>query len=154
MVIIGEPSVEVDVIVREQAVHVRAAHVLFVQIEHRDVGIVFKDHAGDDLVAELEVFARAVFLDVLTHLDDLARPFMAENDRDQVERIALEFMCIGAANAAAFHFYEDIVIPDLGQRIFADLVFFLFDEHCDARFLRDRGARSRRSRCRRSSGAL
>ena len=51
--VIGKPAVEMNIVVGEQSVHVRAAHVLLIQIEHGNIGIVFEDHAGHDFVADM-----------------------------------------------------------------------------------------------------
>lgn len=62
-----------NVVIRKQAVYIRPADVLFVEVVHRDIRIVFEDHAGDDFISDMEIFPRAVLLDVFPHLHDFAR---------------------------------------------------------------------------------
>ena len=125
--------------VRDQTVHVGRTDVLFVQIVHGDFRIVTEDHAGNDFIAEVKSFARAVFQHVLAHLDDFARSFVTENDGNIVERIVLEFVSVRTADAASFYFYKNIVVADLGKRIFLKFESAFFDKHGNSRLLRDRG---------------
>ena len=83
-----------DIIVWKKAIYISASDVLLVQVEHLDIRIVFKDHTCNNLIADLQRFARAVSLYVLAHLDDLAGSLVTERYRNQSERILFEFMGI------------------------------------------------------------
>ena len=133
--VVREPAVQVNVVVREQTVDVRAPDVLLVQVEHRDVRVVLEDHAGDDLVADLEVLARAVLL------DDFAGALVPERNGNHAEGVALELVRVRAAHAAAFNLDQNVVVPHFGNRIFLDVEVFELGEHRDLRGLRNRSAR-------------
>ena len=111
-----------DVVIRQKAVYIGASHVLLIQVEHGNVRVVLKDHAGDNLIAYLQILAGAVFLHVLSHLYDLAGSFMSQNQRDKPEGITLEFVGVCAADPAPFYFNKNIVVPDIRNRIFLDII--------------------------------
>ena len=138
-----------DIVVRKQTVYVSPANVLLVEIEHRDVGVILENHAGDDFVAQMQVFSGAVLFDIFAHFYNFACALMAEDERDEIERIALKFVRIGTADAASLYFDKDIVVADFGKRILLDFIFLLLDQHCDARRFGNRSpGRGRRRGCR------
>ena len=139
--VIGKPSVQMHIVVWKQSIYIRRTYVLFIQVIHRDFRVIFKDHTGHDLVSDMKVFARTVFLYVLSHLDDLAGPFMSERYRDQTERVAFKFMRIRSADAAAFHLDQNVVIADLRH---GKLFYFKFFQFCQHRYMG--GRRDSRSR--------
>ena len=142
--IIGEPAVEVNVIVGKKTVYVCAADVLFVKVIHGDVGIVLEDHTSNNLITDGKGLACAVLLYVLTHLDDLACAFMTEGNGDKTKGVTLKFMRVSTANAAAFDLDENVIVADFGNGVFLDFKFFELCEHCNLSGLGE-FARSRRS---------
>ena len=72
--VVRKPAGEIIVADRlDKTVHVGFSDILFVEVVHRDFGIVRKNHAGYDFIAYSERLARAVFRDVFTHFNDFAR---------------------------------------------------------------------------------
>ena len=134
-----------DIVVGKQAVYVRAAHVLSVQVIHGDVRIVLEDHAGHDLVAHLQILSGAVLLHILTHLHDLAGSLMAQRHGNQAEGILFELMGIRSADAAALHLYQHVVVSHLGDGEFFYVIMLQTGQHGHARRPGD-GSGSRRSR--------
>ena len=51
--IVGKPSVQVNIVVRKQAVHIGAAHILLIQVKHGDIRVILENHAGNHFVAKL-----------------------------------------------------------------------------------------------------
>ena len=150
--VVGKPSVQMYIVIRKQAIYIGCAHVLLVQVEHGDFRIVFEDHAGNDFIANLDVFSGAVLLDVLAHLDDLAGSFMAQGHRNQSEGISLELMSVGSADTASFYFYQDIVISNLRHRELFDIVVLQRGQHCNVSYLRNISGSCRS--CRGSGGTV
>ncbi len=118
---------------------------MFIKVEHRYIGVVGKNHTRNDFIADLKIFTRAVFSDVLAHFDDFARSFVSEYYGDKSERISLEFVSVGAAYAATFYLYENVVVAEFGNLIFLKFESLFFHEHGDSRFF---GNRTRRTRSR------
>ena len=50
--IIGKPAVKMDIVIRKQAVNIRAPHVLFIQVEHGNIRVIFKNHTGNYLIPD------------------------------------------------------------------------------------------------------
>ena len=131
-----------DIIVRKQAIYISAAHVLSVQVIHGDIRVILENHTGYDLVAYLKVFSCAVFFNVLSHFDNFAGSFMAQSHGNQSERILLEFVCVGSADTAAFHFYKNIIVSHFGDGEFLHIVMLQACQHGHMRRLRDCSRRS------------
>ena len=119
--IVGEPSVEMYIIVRKKSVYISSAYVLFVQVKHCDLRIIFEDHTGNDFIANLYRFSCCIYFNILPHCHDLTGSFMSKGYRDQVKWISLKFMCICTAHTASFNFNKDIIIPDRRNWIFFDV---------------------------------
>ena len=119
--VVREPSVQMNVIVRKQAVNIGPAHILLIQVINRDLRIIVEDHAGDDLVADVQILARAVLLHILAHRDDGAGALVAERHRDQAEGISLILVCVCAADTAAFYLDEDVAVSERRNRILPDV---------------------------------
>ena len=64
--VIGEPSVQMCLVIRNQSVYIRGADILFVQVEHGDIRIILEHHAGNNLVADLYRFSGAVLRNILS----------------------------------------------------------------------------------------
>ncbi len=119
--VIGKPAVQMNIVIGKQSVYIRAPHVLLVQVVHGNIGIVLKDHTGHYLIPDFQVFARAVLFNVLTHLYDFAGSFMPQGNGNQAERISLELMGIGTADAAALYLYQNVVIANLRHGKFLNI---------------------------------
>ena len=137
--VISEPAVEFYVVVRKKSVNVGAAYVFLIEIEHGDLRIILEDHAGNDFIADLHRFSCCVDFYVLAHCDDLAGSFMAQNYRDQSERIVFVFMSVRSADTAAFDFNKDIVVSHFRKRIFLKLEVLFLGHHSDSCGFRDSG---------------
>ena len=137
------------IVIRQEAIYVRAANILFIQIEHSDVRIVFEYHTGNDLVANYKRFARAVLFHVFPHFNDFACALMTENQWNQTERVTFKLMCIRTADAAPFHLDQNIVVSQFRDGIFLDVIVFKRCEHCNTARLWDaaRCRRTCRARC-------
>ena len=123
-----------NIIIRK---NVGAAHILLVQVEHGDVRIVFKDHAGDYLVPKLQILSGAVLLHILSHLHDLAGSLMAQSHGNQPEGISLKFMGVSAADSAALHPYQHIVVSHFRHGKFLYVKMLQTCEHGHMRRLGD-----------------
>ena len=143
--IVREPAVQMDIVVGEKSVDISSADILLVEVEHRDVGIVLENHAGDDLIADMKRLSGRVDGDVLSHFDDLAGSLVTECDRDETKGIALEFMRIGSADSAALDLDEYVVVAERRYRIFLDLEALLLDENGDMRLIGNSCGLCRRS---------
>ena len=77
--------------------------------------------AGDDFIAHFERFAGIVGFDVFAEFYDDTRALVTQLDGNIAERIALVFVHVGAADAAALDFDENFVVIDLGDLLFDDL---------------------------------
>ena len=135
--VIRKPTVEMYVVIGKKAVNVSAAYVLLVEVVHGDIGVILEDHAGNNLIADREGLARAVLGYVFTHFNDLTCAFVTESNGDKTEGIALVFVRVGTANAAAFHFNENVIVADFGHGVLFDFNFFESCEHCNLRCLRN-----------------
>ena len=51
--VIGKPPVQVNIVVGKKPVYVGASYVLFIQVKHSNVRIIFEDHAGNYFVPNL-----------------------------------------------------------------------------------------------------
>ena len=138
--VVRKPAVEVNVVIGKQTVNICAADILLVEVEHRDVGVVLEDHTGDNLIADAEGLASGVELDILTDLDDFTGAFVTECNGNQTEGVALEFVCVGTADTAAFNFDEDVIVADFGHRVFLDNELFRFNQHGNVRLCGNRTA--------------
>ena len=115
--IIGKPSIQMDIVVGKKPVHIGSPYVLLVQVEHGNVRVVLKNHTGDYFVSQFQALSRAVRLHVLSHLHDLAGALMSQGHRDQAEGIPLELVGVRTADAASFHFYQDVIISHRGHGV-------------------------------------
>ena len=141
-----------DVVVGKQAVYIRSAHVLLIQVEHGDVRIVLEDHAGHDLVAQLQILSGAVLLHIFPHLHDFSGSFMAQRHGNQAKGIPFELMRIRSADAAALHLYQNVVVSHLGDGEFLNIIMLQAGQHGHTRRLRDAsGSRCGSGRSRLSS---
>ena len=125
----GEITVQVNVVIGKEPVN---AAVLAEVRPRRGVfaGGAFpaRNNACHKLVAEFHGFSGGIGFDVLAEFDDLAGPLVSENDRTQSERIALVFMAVGSADAAAFHLDENLVVVDFRNWVFSEFKFTGFYE--------------------------
>ncbi len=135
-----------NIIIREQSVYIRAAHILLVQVEHGDIRVVLENHTGYNFIAYFQRFSCAVNLYVLSHLYDLAGSFMSQRYRDQAEGISLKFVRVCSADTAAFYFYKDISVADLRHRKFLYIIMLQSRQHGNMRGLWDRPSCCRCSR--------
>ena len=110
-----------NVIVRKQAVNVGPAHILLIEVIDCDLRIVVEDHAGDDLVADVQILARAVLLHIFAHRDNRAGSLVTERHGNQAEGIALIFVCVCSADAASLDFDENVAVTDCRNRVLADV---------------------------------
>ena len=129
--ILAEPAVEIVPFAGKETEYlaiVAELHDLGVELARvaRAAGL----KARHDLVTDLERLAREVGGDVLAESDDFARAFMAELNGADAEGIALVFMHVSAAYAAAFHLDENLVIAN-GRKVD-------FDDFHLPRFLENR----------------
>ena len=42
-----------NLVIRQQSIHIRAANVLLVQVKHGNIRVVLKDHTGDHFIPNL-----------------------------------------------------------------------------------------------------
>ena len=111
-----------------------------------DAAFAAAGDGGDDFVADFQRVPLGVHFDVFAEGEDFAGAFVAEHDGRESERVALPFVHVGAAHAAAFDFDEDFVVADRRDRVFAHLNFALPGQHRDARGGGDFGRFGRRRR--------
>ena len=111
-----------DVVIRKKSVHISAADILLVQVEHLDIRIILEDHTCNDFVADLQRFSCAVDFYVFAHLYDLASSLVSERYRDQSERVFLKFMGICSTDTAPLYFYEDIAVSHFRDRELFDII--------------------------------
>ena len=69
--IIGEPAVQMYIVIWKEAVYISSAYVFLVQVEHCDLRIILEDHAGNDFVAYPNRFTSGINFYVFTHFYDL-----------------------------------------------------------------------------------
>ena len=93
------------------------------------IAVAARNHAGHDLVAELDRDAGGVLRDIFAELDDLAGTFMAEDDRAEVERVALVLMPVGTADAAPFDLDQHFIIADRRNRELPHFEFARSDQN-------------------------
>lgn len=82
--------------------------------------VVGHEDGGDDAVAEGERLAGGIGGDVVTEGDDFAGAFVAEDDGNEAEGVALVFVHVGAADTAAFDLNEDFAFAEGREGEFAD----------------------------------
>ena len=145
--IIGEPSVQMYIIIWKKSVYISSANVLLVQVEHCDLRIILEDHAGNNFITDLNRFSSCICLNVLTHSNDLTSSFMSKCNRDQVKWVSLEFVSICTANAAAFYFNKDIVVTNWWNRVLFDIKMLFLSKNCNVCSFRNSACRCC-SRCR------
>ena len=68
--------------------------------------------------------ARRIAFDIFAEVDDLARALVPERDGNDPEGIALPFVHVGSAYAAALDFDENVVVVERGNGILFDLDMF------------------------------
>ena len=151
--VIGEPAVEVMLaVVRDEAEDaLLIAEVGVARMIAADSAFAALGDGGDDFIADLQRFACGIALDVLADGNNLAGAFVAENDRNVTERVALPLVNIGSADAAALDADENLIVADLGDGVFLDFNLADIGKHCDVSRLRNLGGGSL---CRRSSSGV
>ena len=92
--------------------------------------------AGDDLVPHVQGLAGVVLSHVFAQLHDGASALVAQLDGDVAEGVALVLVDVGAADAAALHPHQHLVVVDLGQGQLPDIDLLLAHQNGDLGFLR------------------
>ena len=114
--VLAEPAVQVVLRTGQETEDLAAvAELRDLRMELARVALAARLETRHDLVADLERLAREVRLHVLAERDDLARALVAELDRAELEGIALVFVDVCAADAAALDLDEDLVRADSGN---------------------------------------
>ena len=136
-------------VIRNQPVYIRGADVLLVQVEHGDIRIILEHHAGNNLVADLYRLSGAVLRNILSEFYNLSGSFMSQRNRDQAKGIFLKFMLICSADSRSLYSDQDVIIANLRDRKFLNVIVAQSSQHGDVSGLRNLSRRcgSRRRSC-------
>ena len=94
------------------------------------------NHAGDDLVADLDRHTGGIVGDILSEHLDGTGPLMTEHHRAESEGIALVFVAVSAADAAPLDLDQHLIIADRRNRKLFDFELAGSDQHRSLRHFR------------------
>ena len=145
--IIREPSIQMNIIIRKKSIYISTTYVLFIQIIHSDVRVIFKDHTGNYLITDLQIFSCRIFLHIFTHFNDFTGSFMSKSYRNQSKRVSFKFMSICTAYTTAFYSYQNIIIANFRHWIFFYIKVFQSCQHSHMCCFRNTSACCRSRSC-------